>query len=380
MPRIGTRKSCDQRTEHGASGARTNTARRHDGPLRGVALNDRVGKRKRRTHQHRRQERLDQHRPHVEPHLRPQPSDRRRDIDALTDRDRGIRQSACVRPGDPPQRRRHEQTLQRDEPFGRTVSPAMQPATDRSDGDAAKNDRQEHRIHGAQRTEQQREVAKPDDLHAHRRHAAERESDTPGRSTDERVVLTMVPLPAPEAAEARRRESACRVRAPSRRREVQERRHRLRDTETEDRHEREVGQQRTNRGAESCWRHRAAPGVLRRSPIALDDVAHEHCQRSAHRNGDRPMMSTQIAARSSHDDRDRTCQPAGSTAYDDNRRQADRCGRTSRIDRPSRPIVSSRTRSRRSASLALARRRSDAPPHSCAPSPSMKTAITSAAE
>ncbi len=142
-----------------------------DGAL-GV-LDDRVAEGKGDPHQQRRNAHLEQHRSRVEPQLLDGASERGHLAPGGGERGR-VRQSDVpdrfrIRGRQSEKRGGDEQALRDDQPLRRLIRAAEDdPAGERAHRDPEEDEGQQQREHGAEFTEEDAEMAEPDDLHAHR--------------------------------------------------------------------------------------------------------------------------------------------------------------------------------------------------------------------
>ncbi len=145
-------------------------------------LNDRIAQRKRGAHQDRRQPDFEQHRTRVVPETGETPRQwhgaRERRLDGVT---RGLEVCSAVR-REPAKDRDDQQALHRHEELRRTRRALVERAADeRTHTYADEQDREDEREDRAEAAEQDAEVTKPDDLHAHAgesgKHQRERRPD-----------------------------------------------------------------------------------------------------------------------------------------------------------------------------------------------------------
>ena len=255
---------------------------------RAPSAESRVGERKRAAHQQRRHADFEQHRPRVVPELGDPAAEWRQTGEAL-------RQSPTMGIEASNAGRRRPSSADTTSSACTTITPARPGrSVDRCSrraaipADAGQHDRQDQREHGTKAAEQQREVAEPDDLHAHRRKAAEHKRKAgpsrPGRADGAETWRRLCKdVPPPLASSARVHDSSTSAQRAIARRLRQSRSGatatELRGAQAERGNEREVGQERARRrargidGVQHGDLHRAARSTSSRTRCRISSVS-----------------------------------------------------------------------------------------------------------
>ena len=255
-------------------------------------LNHRISQRKRAAHQKRGNAEFGQHRPRVVPELSDPARERRqarqRHVDGTS---MGV-ERLDARPSKPRQRRDHQQRLHHHQGLSRLGGPSIDVAAEqRSGADAHEHDREDERKHGTETAKEQREVAEPDDLQAHRREAAQHERKArPGDRVEglRHAGLFSKADGSPGSLSRRCRSPGQHERAGAGN-QVQEHRDELRVRETQRRYQREIREEGARRraGGIDGVQHGDLPaaGALH---VVPDTVPNQQRQRAAHQDGARP--------------------------------------------------------------------------------------------